>query len=189
MLVKRPTSVKNMILTALFIEEMATNIFLPALSRIGKDLFVQAESVNLLLSSYLLGLAISRPIYGLLADSYGRRITILWGLAIFVFGSLMTSLLPFFSWLVFFRFIQGCGGGVAIVIGFAVLCDMFDEKERARIVSSLNMIIVMAPVIAPIIGGEIIVLTGSWIYVFLSDLRFECDGFYIGACLYGGNSP
>ena len=158
--------VKSLILAALFIEEVAATICLPILSELSESLKTSPENTNLIISSYLLGLALSRPLYGMLADIYGRRNTIIAGSCIFLCGSILASFIPVFSWLVLFRFIQGFGGGAAIVIGLAVLCDIFDEREQAKVISSLTMIIVIAPIISPIIGGEIVVRTGHWPYVF-----------------------
>ena len=164
--ISNPKRVKSIILAALFIEEVAATICLPVLSDISVSLKASSKSTNLILSAYLLGLAVSRPIYGILSDIYGRRNTIILGSCILLFGSLLASFIPILSWLIFSRFIQGFGGGVAIVIGLAVLCDIFNEKDQAKVISSLTMIVVIAPIISPIIGGEIIVQTGNWVYVF-----------------------
>ena len=182
-MLKNKKNVQIVIFASIFIEEIASNICLPALSNINHYFNIGNNLSNLILSSYLLGLAISRPIYGIISDSFGRKNTTIYGIAIFFIGSLLVNISNNLELILLFRFFQGFGAGVAVVIGFAVLCDIYTAEQRAKIISMLNLIIVLAPISAPIIGAQIIKYTDSWRYVFLF-ITLSSFGLFIAILKY-----
>lgn len=157
----RPTQKRDWLLLpglmvlSIFAEEMATDIFLPCLPLMATSFGVSEAKAQLTISLYLLGLSIARPFYGILSDSVGRRPVLLGGMGLFFFSSFICYEAPSFSWLLGARLTQGWGAGVAIVIGFAAVKDIFDEKKCARILSSMGIAIALAPALAPILGGHL----------------------------------
>ncbi|MDF3033356.1 MAG: hypothetical protein K0R76_310 [Alphaproteobacteria bacterium] len=133
--------------------EMATAIYAPSLPTVAQYFHISEAVAQWTVSINLLGLALSGPIYGPWSDCYGRRIVLRTGMGLFLLGSL-------FSWgadsihvLLISRFIQGLGAGVAVVVSFAVVRDLFDEKKSAQVLSYMGMAIALSPGIAPILGG------------------------------------
>lgn len=142
-----------LMVSAIIAEEMATDIFLPSLPLMGDYFGVGEVKAQLTISMYLLGLSIARPFYGILSDSFGRRKVLIGGLILFFTASIICFLSETISVLIAGRFAQGWGAGVAIVIGFAAVKDVFDEKKGAQILSIMGMVIAVSPALAPILGG------------------------------------
>ena len=142
-----------LMVTAIIAEEMATDIFLPCLPLMNNYFGVGEVKSQLTISMYLLGLSIARPFYGVLSDSFGRRRVLLSGMVLFFLGSIVCYFAQTINILITARFLQGWGAGVAIVIGFAAVKDIFDEKKSAHIMSLMGLVIAVSPAVAPILGG------------------------------------
>src|SRR5690606_8879185 len=95
--------------------------------------------------------------HGALADSFGRRPVVLWGVGVFTLASVGCALSPTIGWLVFFRALQGLSTGAGIVVSRAVIRDMFPPEEAQRVMSQVTIYFGVAPAIAPIIGGWLFV--------------------------------
>lgn len=133
--------------------EMATAIYTPSLSIIAQHFEVSEAVAQWTVSINLLGLALSGPIYGPWSDCYGRRAVLRIGMGLFLFGSLLTLIAESIEFLLFARLIQGLGAGVAVVVAFAIVRDLFDEKKSAQVLSYMGMAIALSPGCAPILGG------------------------------------
>lgn len=128
------------------------DIFLPTLSMMQRDLRATETEITWVITANLVGLAISTFFYGGIADSIGRRPTILFGLFLFFIGSVgcyFAMNLPLFLCA---RFIQGVGCGAPITICFTIILDTFEEKKAASMIGLLNGVITGATTAAPIIG-------------------------------------
>lgn len=145
--------IPGLMVSAIIAEEIATDIFLPCLPLMGDYFGVGEVKSQLTISMYLLGLSVARPFYGILSDSFGRRRVLVGGMILFFISSIVCYLSKSISILIMARFAQGWGAGVAIVIGFAAVKDLFDEKRCAHIMSLMGLIIAVSPAIAPILGG------------------------------------
>jgi DHA1 family bicyclomycin/chloramphenicol resistance-like MFS transporter len=133
--------------------EMATAIYTPCLPVIAEHFQVCEAIVQWTVSINLLGLALSGPIYGPWSDCYGRRLVLRAGMGLFLFDSLFSLTATSIEALLATRFIQGLGAGVAVVVAFAVVRDLFDEKKSAQVLSYMGMAIALSPGIAPIVGS------------------------------------
>jgi len=145
---------------------LTIDMYLPSFPTIARELGTSVAAVQLSLSSYLAGLAIGQIAYGPLADRFGRRAPLLGGLALYLAASLACSLAPSLPLLVIARFVQALGGCAGMVIGRAVVRDCFDASASARLFSSQLLVSGMAPILAPLLGGQILAHLG-WRAVFV----------------------
>jgi DHA1 family bicyclomycin/chloramphenicol resistance-like MFS transporter len=151
------------------------DLYLPALPAIARDLQAGAGAVQLTLPVFFVGLALSQLVFGSLADHFGRRPPLLWGLAVVVMGSIGCALAPSNGLLTMWRGVQALGVGAASVIPRAVVRDRFDVVHTARALSLIGLITGLGPILAPQVGGAIL-LVGSWRFEFwfLTALAATC---------------
>ncbi|MDR2548043.1 MAG: multidrug effflux MFS transporter [Rickettsiales bacterium] len=148
------------------IADMATDLYSVALPNIAHYFEVEGHVVQLTISLNLVGIAISGLIYGPLSDHYGRRPIMLIGMAIFTLASIACYIADNIALLILIRFIQGIGAGVAGVVGYAAIRDMYSGSEYSRVISKLNMVVALSPGIAPVVGSYIISSGYSWKFLF-----------------------
>jgi len=139
--------------------------YLPAFTGIARSLGATPVEMQQTLSAYLFGFAFMNLFHGALADSFGRRPVVLWGIAIFTLASAGCALSQSISQLVFFRALQGLSTGAGIVVSRAVIRDMFPPAQAQKVMSQVTIYFGVAPAIAPIIGGWLFVHT-DWHAIF-----------------------
>jgi MFS transporter, DHA1 family, multidrug resistance protein len=148
---------------------LAIDTYLPALPTITREFGTTASAVQLSLSVYFIGIALGQAVYGPLSDRYGRRSPLFAGLALFVVGSLGCALAPDIATLVAFRFVQALGGCAPLVIPRAIVRDLFDERDSVTMLSMLMLVMGLAPILAPLVGGQMLQYLGwrsiFWAYV------------------------
>lgn len=128
------------------------DIFLPTLSIMQRDLSATETEITWTVTVNLIGLALSTFFYGSAADSTGRRFTILFGLLLFLAGSLGCYFASTFRSFLLARFVQGVGCGAPITICFTIVLDTFETKKASAVIGLLNGFVTGAMTIAPIIG-------------------------------------
>lgn len=133
--------------------------YIPAFSGIARSLGATPVEMQQTLSAYLFGFAFMNLFHGALADSFGRRPVVLWGIAMFTVASAGCALSQSIEQLVFFRALQGLSTGAGIVVSRAVIRDMFPPAQAQKVMSQVTIYFGVAPAIAPIIGG--------WLFVHL----------------------
>jgi MFS transporter, DHA1 family, multidrug resistance protein len=134
---------------------IATNIYIPTLPDLTRDLGTTKAMAQNTLSAYFAGVAFAQLIYGPLSDKYGRRPVLLFGLLLFVFATIMCALSPTIDTLIWARFAQAAGACVGQVIMRAVVRDLFNRNETASMMASITLAIALAPAAAPILGALI----------------------------------
>ena len=139
---------------------LAIDMYLPAMPNLARDLGVAEGSVQITLTVYTAGFAIGQLIQGPLADSYGRRPVLIIGVALFAVASVMSALAQGIDALILIRGIQGFAGAAAAVIIQAIVRDMFDREDFSRAMSFITLVITIAPLIAPLLGGYIAIWFG-----------------------------
>ncbi|MCS4502707.1 multidrug effflux MFS transporter [Arhodomonas aquaeolei] len=139
---------------------LATDLYLPALPAISRALEASSDEVQLTLSVYMLGFALSQLIYGPLADRFGRKPVIVGGLALFVLATIGCALAPTIETMIALRFLQALGGCVGPVLGRAAVRDIHGHREAARVLSHLATAMALAPAAAPVLGGYLLVAAG-----------------------------
>ncbi len=127
--------------------------YLPAFSGIAKSIGATPVEMQQTLSAYLFGFAIMNLFHGALADSFGRRPVILWGIAVFTLASAGCALAEHIGSLVFWRAVQGMSAGAGIVVSRAVIRDMFPPADAQRVMSQVTIYFGVAPAVAPMVGG------------------------------------
>ncbi len=143
----------------------AVDTYIPAFAGIAQALGATPGQMQQTLSAYLFGFAFMSLFHGALADSFGRRPVVLWGIAVFTLASVGCALAQSIGQLVFFRAMQGFSTGAGIVVSRAVIRDMFPPAQAQRVMSQVTIYFGVAPAIAPIIGGWMFVHLG-WHSVF-----------------------
>lgn len=146
---------------------LAIDIMLPGLQEIGAALNVENENHRqYVVSAYLIGFGIAQLFYGPIADRFGRRLPMIFGLAIYIISSLAVVMVPSFETLLFLRFIQGIGSAATRVITVSIVRDVFGGRQMAEVMSLIMMVFMVIPVVAP--GtGQVIMLFGDWHWIFV----------------------
>nr|WP_243834999.1 multidrug effflux MFS transporter [Alicyclobacillus sacchari] len=152
------------VLTA--IAPLSIDMYLPALPTMARDLHAATATAQLSLTACLVGLAIGQLFAGPVSDASGRKRPLLVGLVLYLLASFACGRMPSVWGLVALRFVQGLCGSAGIVIARAMVRDMYSGVELTRFFSLLMLINGVAPVLAPVIGGQLLRFT-SWRGVFL----------------------
>ena len=139
--------------------------YIPAFSGIARSLGATPVEMQQTLSAYLFGFAFMNLFHGALADSFGRRPVVLWGIAVFTLASAGCALSQSIGQLVFFRALQGLSTGAGIVVSRAVIRDMFPPTQAQQVMSQVTIYFGVAPALAPLVGGWLFVHTG-WHSIF-----------------------
>jgi DHA1 family bicyclomycin/chloramphenicol resistance-like MFS transporter len=139
---------------------MALNIFMPSMPGLARHFQVDYGLVQLTLTFYLIGLGLAQLVYGPLSDRYGRRPVLLCGLAIFCVGSLLCALAPSIEMLMIGRAFQAIGGCSGLVLGRAIIRDLYDRDRSAAMIGYVTMAMSLAPMFSPALGGYLDTLFG-----------------------------
>lgn len=145
---------------------LATDMYLPALPLLQRELQAPAVTINLTLVTFFLSYCIFLLIYGPLSDRYGRRPPLLVGVGLFIVACLTCALSQGAGMMILGRVLQGAGAAAASAIVFAISKDRFTGVQRQRVFIQIGVIVATAPMIAPILGGWIIKLF-SWHWIFV----------------------
>ena len=144
---------------------LTIDMYLPALPTIREELATSSATVQLTLTGTLIGLALGQLVIGPLSDALGRRRPLLAGTALHVVASLLVLVAPTIAVLGALRVLQGVGTAAAGVVALAIVRDLFEGRAAATMLSRLFLVMGVAPVLAPTIGGELLRFT-SWRGVF-----------------------
>ncbi|MFF7978916.1 multidrug effflux MFS transporter [Streptomyces sp. NPDC007901] len=145
---------------------LAMDMYLPSLPEVTRSLHAPAATVQLTLTACLAGMALGQLVVGPMSDRWGRRRPLLTGLAVYIVATALCALAPNVETLVAFRLAQGLAGAAGIVIARAVVRDLYDGVAMARFFSTLMLVSGVAPIVAPLIGGQILRVT-DWRGVFV----------------------
>lgn len=139
---------------------MALNIFMPSMPGLAKYFAVDYGLVQMTLTFYLIGLGAAQLVYGPLSDRYGRRPVLLWGLGIYCIGSLACVFAPSITLLMLGRALQAIGGCAGLVLGRAIIRDLYDRDRSAAMIGYVTMAMSLAPMLSPALGGYLDTLAG-----------------------------
>lgn len=144
---------------------LSNDLYVPSLPLVATGLGASGGSVQLTMSSLLLGFSLGCLIYGPLSDRYGRKPVLMLGLALYVLAGVLSALSADLGTLVTWRFLQGMGASSGMVLARAIVLDRWTGEQASRAISWIMMITFLTPVIAPLIGGYVASL-GYWPSVF-----------------------
>ncbi|MEB3476694.1 Bcr/CflA family multidrug efflux MFS transporter [Pasteurella multocida] len=145
---------------------LSIDMYLPSLPTIAQALHTSIEWVQLSVSTFLTGFCVGMLFYGPLSDKYGRRIILLIGMTIYIVASIACSIATSIEQLLVARFLQAFGGGVGPVLGRAIVRDSFPPQRITHVLSMMQLVTMLAPLLAPFIGG-IVLLWFGWETQFL----------------------
>ncbi|MEU8813559.1 multidrug effflux MFS transporter [Actinoplanes sp. NPDC048796] len=145
---------------------LTIDMYLPSLPTITTDLHTTEAAVQLTLTGTLAGLALGQLLVGPLSDAVGRRLPLLAGVGVHILASVLCVIAPNLAVLGTLRVLQGLGAAAAAVIGMAIVRDLFTGLAAAKLFSRLMLVIGVAPILAPTIGGTVLNWT-SWRGVFV----------------------
>lgn len=154
------------LVVATAIGPFSMQVFLPALPAIQSSYGVTAAVAQLTFSLSALAMAVATLVYGPVSDRVGRKKTLVAGLVVFLAGSLVCAFATTITWLVIGRIIQAAGGIAGMVLARAIVRDVYDREQSATAIAYITMAMVVAPMLAPAIGGILTDLV-DWTAVFL----------------------
>ncbi len=163
-------------------------IYTPAMPAIAAHFGATPGEVQLTFSAYLIAFSFGQLIYGPLSDRNGRRSAIFIGLAIYVAGSALSALAPSIEMLIVARAIQALGGCAGPVLARAIMRDLFDRDQGARLMSFVTMVMGAAPAFAPVFGGYLQVAFG-WESIFWALSAMGAIVFVLFLALMGETHP
>jgi len=144
---------------------LSIDMYLPALPAIASDLGGGMEGAQLTLAAFFVGMAAGQLVHGPLADRYGRRRPLFAALVLYILASMLCALAWDMGWLIALRFLQALGGCAGMVISRAVVRDLSDRMDPVRMMARLMLIMGVAPMLAPLLGGWVAALLG-WRAIF-----------------------
>jgi DHA1 family bicyclomycin/chloramphenicol resistance-like MFS transporter len=144
---------------------ISTDLYLPAMPAMGRSLHADAGAIELTVSGYLIGFSLGQLLWGPISDRYGRRLPVAIGLVLFIIGSAGCALSSSAPALVGWRVVQAIGACAAVVLGRAMVRDLYAGDQAARMLSTLLTIMAIAPLLGPSLGGQILARAG-WRAIF-----------------------
>lgn len=144
---------------------ISTDMYLPAFPAIEATYGGAAGSAQLTLATWFAGIAVGQLSQGVLSDRFGRRRPLLVSTLVYTAASLGCVLAPSLGMLAFYRFVEGLGGSAGMVVSRAVIRDLSDGLEAARMMSRLMLVMGVAPLIAPTLGG-LLLAVADWHVIF-----------------------
>lgn len=142
--------------TLIAVGPFSIDAYLPAFKQIAGDFKVDTSAIGLTLTTYFIGIGIGQLAYGPLMDRYGRRKPLMFGLVLYIITSIMSTYAWDVTSLATLRFFTALGACAGMVASKAIVRDLFDEEKVADVLSTLMLIMGIAPIIAPTIGGFVI---------------------------------
>lgn len=145
---------------------LSIDMYLPAFPKIATGFSVPISMVELSLASFFAGVSVGQLIYGALTDRFGRKPPVYLGLTLFFVSSLACAYAPSVEALIAFRFFQALGGSAGMVVSRAMVRDLFEPQEAAQVFSALMLVMGVAPMLGPLMGGYVSTQWG-WQAIFL----------------------
>jgi DHA1 family bicyclomycin/chloramphenicol resistance-like MFS transporter len=144
---------------------ISTDLYLPAMPEMGRALGADAGTVELTVSGYLVGFSLGQLLWGPIGDHHGRRLPVAIGLVLFVVGSAGCALAGSAWAMVGWRMVQAAGACAGVVLARAMVRDLYEGDRAARMLSTLMTAMAVAPLLGPVLGGQILALAG-WRAIF-----------------------
>lgn len=144
---------------------LSIDMYLPSFPTLERDLRASSSAVQFSLAAFFVGMALGQALYGPLADRFGRKRPLYAGISLYVLASVGCAFAPNIETLIALRFVQAVGGCAGIVIARAMVRDLFDREASAKVFSLLTLVLGVAPILAPLLGGYVLKFFG-WRAIF-----------------------
>jgi DHA1 family bicyclomycin/chloramphenicol resistance-like MFS transporter len=167
---------------------LAIDMYLPSFPAIGREFGAPASAVQATVAIYFIGLASGQLFYGPLSDRLGRRAPLYFGLILFIGASIGCASATSVRVLILWRVVQALGGCAEMMVARAVVRDRFDAREGVRVLSLLILVMGLAPILAPLAGGQLLVRFG-WRSIFWALAGYGTFGLVAVALLLPESLP
>ena len=164
-----PWLIAMVVMLATFMEVLDTSVANVALPHIAGNLSSTVDEATWVLTSYLVANAVVLPLGGYLSSLFGRKRFYMTCVGLFTVSSMLCGLAPSLPWLIFFRVLQGMGGGALQPTSQAILVETFPHEKRGAAMAFYGMGVVLAPIVGPVLGGWI-TDNYSWHWIFLINI-------------------
>lgn len=144
------------------IGQISTSIYLPSMPGMTEVFVTTPLMVKLTLTAFLIGFACAQLVLGAISDFVGRRPVLLAGLVLYIAASFACAFAPSIEWLIGFRIVQSFGACAGLVVGRAIIRDLYTTEESARVTAYVAMTIAISPALGPVLGGSLHVTFGWW---------------------------
>lgn len=144
---------------------ISTDLYLPAMPAMGAALGAGAGAVAFTVSGYLIGFSLGQLLWGPIGDRYGRRVPVALGLVLFVIGSAGCALAGSVTAMIAWRIVQALGACASVVLARAMVRDLYQGDRAAQMMSTLMTVMAIAPLIGPLVGGQVMAVAG-WRAIF-----------------------
>ena len=145
---------------------MGMHMFVPALPEAARGLATTAGEMQMAISIYIIGLAFGQLVYGPVSDAFGRRPLLMTGLALYTLGGIAAALAPGLRTLLAARLVQALGGCAGLALGRAIVRDTTHADTAVRQLALLNLMVMVGPGLAPVVGGAVSAIAG-WRAIFV----------------------
>ncbi len=163
---KKPWGLLLLLMAMTSIGPTTLNILVPAIPQLSRKLWAEVATLQLTVSLFLVGLAVAQLVMGPLSDRFGRRPVLLAGMALTAAASLMAIAVSTAESLIVARILQAVGASTGIVVGRAIIRDLFDKNRAASMIGLVATVMVVVPTFGPLIGGLLDTAFG-WESIFL----------------------
>ena len=147
---------------------LAIDLYLPALPTIAADMGEPLSKIQMTLSAYTVGFALGQLIYGPLSDRFGRVRIMLPGLVFYIITNVLAAFCTSANELIIIRILQALSGAAIMVTIPAMIRDLFPREQSARAISSIMLVMTIAPLLAPLIGGQLLRFGWPCLFLFLA---------------------
>ena len=169
--VKAPLSLVLLLGALIGVGPLSIDMYLPGLPAIGRSLHADPASVQQTVAAFFVGIAGGQLFYGTLSDRYGRRWPLLFGMVLYFIASIGCAFSTSIGMLIVFRVLQALGACAGAVIPRAVVRDRFESHEVLHVLSLLTLVMGLAPILAPLLGGVVLGALG-WRAIFWLNVVF-----------------
>jgi DHA1 family bicyclomycin/chloramphenicol resistance-like MFS transporter len=166
----------------------AIDMYLPALPTIASDLHTTDAGAQATLIGYFLAVALCQVFYGPVSDSFGRKPPLYFGMALYSIGALGCSVAPTIGWLVAARFVQGMGACAGMVVPRAVVRDLHNGPDAARLMAFMMLVFSVSPILAPLFGSAVTEFA-SWRLIFVATSLIGLLGLLLNAFVLTETRP
>src|SRR5579859_251584 len=165
-----------------FMSILDTTVVNIALAKLQAVFGASLSSIQWIITGYTLALTVSIPLFGYLADRFGTKYIYMFSLALFTIASMLCGIAWNTDSLVFFRVLQGLGGGALLPLAIAQIFAVFPPAERGRATATLGVPVLLAPALGPTLGGYI-VQNANWRLIFYLNVPIGIAGFLMALFL------
>lgn len=162
---RHPLRVMAVLATLMAFGSISTDLYLPAMPEMARELGARPGELEFTISGYLIGFSLGQLLWGAVSDRIGRRLPVAIGIVLFIIGSAGCALSGTATEVIAWRIVQAVGACAGVVLSRAMVRDLFERDRAAQMLSTLIVIMAIAPLIGPMLGGQVLAFA-SWHWIF-----------------------